>query len=81
MTQDEADIFPDFVKICEGFGVPAERNGAQADLKGAIQHPTSGHRASRVFPRAHAAHGARRRHVQGYLTTGDGRETKDMKTL
>ena len=36
MTQDEADIFLDFVKICEG-QVPAERVVRKADLKDAIQ--------------------------------------------
>ena len=88
VTQDEADIFPDFVKICEGFRVPAERVVRKADLKDAIQRMLDHdgpYLLDVMFPH--------QEHVlpmvpgggtfKDTITTGDGRtpETKDMKTL
>jgi acetolactate synthase-1/2/3 large subunit len=87
-TKDEADIFPDFVKICEGFRVPAERVVRKEDLKPAIQRMLDHdgpYLLDVMFPH--------QEHVlpmvpgggtfKDTITTGDGRtpELKDMKTL
>ena len=37
MSQDEKDIFPDFVKMAEAFGVPAKRVKHPDELRGAIR--------------------------------------------
>uniref|UniRef100_A0A7S0MT51 Acetolactate synthase n=1 Tax=Pyramimonas obovata TaxID=1411642 RepID=A0A7S0MT51_9CHLO len=37
VTGEEADIFPDFVTVAEGFRVPAKRVTRKSDLKAAIQ--------------------------------------------
>ena len=87
-TKDEADIFPDFVKICEGFRVPAERVVRKEDLAPAIQRMLDHdgpYLLDVMFPH--------QEHVlpmvpgggtfKDTITTGDGRtpELKDMKTL
>jgi acetolactate synthase-1/2/3 large subunit len=88
VTKDEADIFPDFVKICEGFRVPAERVVRKSDLPAAIKRMLDHdgpYLLDVMFP--HQEHvlpmvpggGS----FKDTITTGDGRtpETKDMKTL
>lgn len=87
-TKDENDIFPDFVTICRGFRVPAERVVRKEDLAGAIQRMLDHdgpYLLDVMFP--HQEHvlpmvpggGA----FKDTITTGDGRtpELKDMKTL
>ena len=71
VTKDEADIFPDFVKICEGFRVPAERVVRKSDLPAAIHTHARPRRSLPPgrhvpAPGARVAHGARRRFLQGY---------------
>ena len=59
-TKDESMIFPDFVTIAKGFGVPAERVTKMSELRGAIERIVNlgvfvGHHGA--TPRARVANG------------------------